>query len=40
MRGGSWTDDPKDLRAAYRSGSLPFSRGSILGLRVGRALAR
>ena len=38
LRGGSWTDDSQDLRAARRHHSIPDFRSSIVGLRVGRAI--
>ena len=38
VRGGSWLDDPRDLRAAKRGGIATFTRGPILGFRVGRTL--
>jgi len=38
VRGGSWVDNPQDLRAAARSRGTTVSRGSNLGFRVGRTL--
>jgi formylglycine-generating enzyme required for sulfatase activity len=38
VRGGSWDNDPRDLRAAYRSGNATDNRGNALGFRVGRTL--
>ena len=38
VRGGSWNDDPADLRSAYRSRDTTGYRGSDLGFRVGRTL--
>jgi formylglycine-generating enzyme required for sulfatase activity len=38
LRGGSWSGDPWDLRAAVRSGSTTVSRGSYLGFRLGRTI--
>jgi formylglycine-generating enzyme required for sulfatase activity len=37
LRGGSWISDPRNLRAACRSGFL-ISRGNYVGLRVARTL--
>ena len=39
FRGGSWTDDERDLRAAFRGRDSSVSRGAGLGFRVGRTLA-
>jgi formylglycine-generating enzyme required for sulfatase activity len=39
LRGGSWIDDPRVLRAADRGGSPPDMRYSYVGLRVARSLA-
>jgi formylglycine-generating enzyme required for sulfatase activity len=39
LRGGSWIDDPRVLRAADRGGSAPGMRYSYVGFRVARALA-
>jgi formylglycine-generating enzyme required for sulfatase activity len=37
IRGGSWYDDPRNLRSASRLWSWPENRYSILGFRVARA---
>jgi formylglycine-generating enzyme required for sulfatase activity len=36
IRGGSWNDDPRDLRAANRYRPTPGSQGSHLGFRLAR----
>ena len=38
VRGGSWNDDPRNLRSAERERDIVFDRGSGLGFRVARAL--
>jgi formylglycine-generating enzyme required for sulfatase activity len=38
IRGGSWNDDPRNLRSAERDRDLAVDRASGLGFRVGRAL--
>ncbi len=38
IRGGSWVDDPRPLRSAFRSRNGPSSRGDILGFRVARTI--
>src|SRR5262249_22763223 len=38
-RGGSWINDPPDLRSAYRFGATSDLPGNHLGFRVGRTLA-
>jgi formylglycine-generating enzyme required for sulfatase activity len=40
LRGGSWIDDPRVLRAADRGGSPPDIRYSYVGFRVARTLDR
>ena len=37
VRGGSWFNDPQNLRSAYRFGNSSAFRGSGLGFRVARA---
>ena len=39
LRGGSWVDDPVDLRAAYRVTNYPVDRANNYGFRVARAVA-
>ena len=39
LRGGSWADDPVDLRAAYRVNNYPMDRSNNYGFRVARAVA-
>ena len=34
IRGGSWSNDPRDCRSAYRYGFVPALRTSILGFRL------
>ncbi len=34
LRGGSWIDNPLECRAAYRGGSAPALRHSLVGFRV------
>ena len=34
LRGGSWGDDPRDCRSAYRNGRHPGSRNGTIGFRV------
>ena len=38
IRGGSWVDDPQDLRSAIRNGYSTVLRLYVLGFRVGRTL--
>ena len=38
LRGGSWVNDPRDLRAAQRNNGSPVYRNSSLGFRVARTL--
>ena len=38
VRGGSWSDEPKNLRAAARSWQVPEERRSQIGFRVARGL--
>ena len=38
VRGGSWADEPKDLRAAKRSWEVPGERRAQIGFRVARSL--
>jgi formylglycine-generating enzyme required for sulfatase activity len=38
LRGGSWYDDPYNLRSAYRDRVLSDGRGSIIGFRLSRTL--
>jgi formylglycine-generating enzyme required for sulfatase activity len=38
LRGGSWGDDPGDLRSAFRNGDRPGGRVSGVGFRVARTL--
>jgi len=38
VRGGSWYDNPRSLRSAYRLGDTPVDRVDRLGFRVGRTL--
>jgi formylglycine-generating enzyme required for sulfatase activity len=40
IRGGSWSDSPKIVRAAKRGSGTPGSRGGNLGFRVARVLAQ
>ncbi|MCP3915086.1 MAG: SUMF1/EgtB/PvdO family nonheme iron enzyme [bacterium] len=37
MRGGSWNDDARNLRAAFRNANLPETRNDNLGFRLARA---
>ncbi len=39
LRGGSWADDPVDLRAANRVNNYPIHRSNKCGFRVARAVA-
>jgi formylglycine-generating enzyme required for sulfatase activity len=39
VRGGSWINDPRNLRAAFRSRSATDGRLRILGFRVGRTFS-
>jgi sulfatase modifying factor 1 len=36
IRGGSWSDLPRDCRAANRNAGAPNNRSSLLGFRVAR----
>ena len=38
LRGGSWDDDPRNLRSACRSGVRPGIRNSYFGFRIARTL--
>jgi formylglycine-generating enzyme required for sulfatase activity len=38
LRGGSWSNDPHDLRAARRDYNLPSGRASSVGFRLARTL--
>jgi formylglycine-generating enzyme required for sulfatase activity len=38
VRGGSWYDDPQDLRAAYRFGNSTGVRDVSVGFRLARTL--
>ena len=38
VRGGSWYNEPRHLRSAYRGGNPPALRNAGLGFRVARAL--
>lgn len=38
VRGGSWFDDPVNLRSAYRNGDAPDLRGDNLGFRLARTI--
>ena len=38
VRGGSWNNDPEDLRSAYRVRFTTVVRDNVLGFRVGRTL--
>ena len=38
LRGGSWDDDPQDVRAAYRSYDEPADRSNNNGFRLARTL--
>ena len=40
LRGGSWFDDPRDLRSASRSGTLRDGRDNDMGFRVARTFRR
>jgi formylglycine-generating enzyme required for sulfatase activity len=40
VRGGSWSDEPKDLRSAARAWELATERRSKIGFRVARILDR
>jgi formylglycine-generating enzyme required for sulfatase activity len=39
VRGGSWDNNPRDLRSATRSKDATSSRGDVQGFRVGRELS-
>jgi formylglycine-generating enzyme required for sulfatase activity len=39
VRGGSWVNDPRDLRSAHRGRDYPTNRDSILGFRLARTLS-
>lgn len=39
LRGGSWNDDPRYLRSAYRLRDTAGFRSNGFGLRVGRTLS-
>jgi formylglycine-generating enzyme required for sulfatase activity len=38
VRGGAWYDNPRDLRAAFRTGFTVGSRNDMLGFRVARSI--
>jgi formylglycine-generating enzyme required for sulfatase activity len=38
LRGGSWSDDPQNVRSAYRSGGKPGIRDDNAGVRLARML--
>ncbi len=38
FRGGSWDNDPADLRSAYRRGTSPDFRNDILGFRLAKTV--
>jgi formylglycine-generating enzyme required for sulfatase activity len=38
LRGGSWADEPKDVRSAARSWEAPGERRAQIGFRVAREL--
>jgi formylglycine-generating enzyme required for sulfatase activity len=38
LRGGSWDDDPRNLRSANRNGNLPDNRSNGIGFRVASTL--
>jgi formylglycine-generating enzyme required for sulfatase activity len=38
VRGGSWADEPKDLRSAKRSWEVTEERRAEIGFRVARTL--
>ncbi len=40
IRGGSWNDNARNCRAAYRNGNEPDDRNDNLGFRVSRAQAQ
>lgn len=40
MRGGSWDNHARNVRAAYRNANDPGNRNSNLGLRLARAQAQ
>ncbi len=40
VRGGAWYDDPRDLRAAFRTGFTVGTRNDMVGFRVGRTIGR
>ena len=37
LRGGSWNNEPHDVRSAFRYRTAPNTRGSYLGFRVARS---
>ncbi|MEM9291588.1 MAG: SUMF1/EgtB/PvdO family nonheme iron enzyme [Acidobacteriota bacterium] len=37
LRGGSWINNARNLRAAYRNGNHPSNRNSNIGFRLSRA---
>lgn len=39
LRGGSWNDDPRNLRVARRNGYLPDDRMNITGFRLARTFS-
>jgi formylglycine-generating enzyme required for sulfatase activity len=38
LRGGSWSDEPKDVRSAKRAWEVASERRAQIGFRVARAL--
>lgn len=40
LRGGSWNNNPRNLRAGYRNGNDPGNRNNNIGFRVARTLLR
>jgi formylglycine-generating enzyme required for sulfatase activity len=38
LRGGSWGDDPGNLRSAFRFWNFPDDRGSLIGFRIARTV--
>ncbi|MFO0001346.1 MAG: formylglycine-generating enzyme family protein [bacterium] len=38
IRGGSWNNDPRIARVAYRNSGVPGPRGNNLGLRLVRTI--
>jgi formylglycine-generating enzyme required for sulfatase activity len=40
IRGGSWANEARNVRAAYRNGNDPANRNDSLGFRCARAHVR